>query len=93
MKSVTERELIEINHEWVCSLCGCPFSNPDCVLDGLTLHELFRHLKTMMEQTFARHACPSPSLANNDARHSLLKYRNVCISLVGVTSKMQSEAN
>ena len=34
-----ERELIEINHEWVCSRCGCPFSNPGCVLDGLTLNE------------------------------------------------------
>jgi hypothetical protein len=57
MPSIMERELIEIHREWVCSLCGFPFYNPGCVLDGLTLNEIIQHVKRMREQAFADHVC------------------------------------
>jgi hypothetical protein len=55
--SIRGRELIEIRHEWVCSHCGSLFSNPCCILDGLTLNEIILHVKKMREQTFANHLC------------------------------------
>jgi hypothetical protein len=51
------RQLIEIHHEWVCSVCGHEFYNPGCVLTGLTLNEIMQHVKKMREQAFANHAC------------------------------------
>jgi hypothetical protein len=56
-KDIVKRALIEIGHEWVCSECGCPFYNPGCILDGLTLNEIILHLKKKREQAFAKHAC------------------------------------
>jgi hypothetical protein len=61
MPSAPARELIELRQEWVCSQCGREFYNPGCVLDGLTLSEIMRHLKRMREQAFANHVCLSPS--------------------------------
>jgi hypothetical protein len=58
MPSAVERELIEIDHQWVCSQCARLFFNPDCVLTGLTLAEIILHLKKMREQAFADHVCP-----------------------------------
>jgi len=40
-----ERELIETNHEWVCSPVWMPFYNPGCALTGLTLNEIILHVK------------------------------------------------
>ena len=57
MPPIMERELIEIRHEWTCSQCGCEFYNPGCVLTGLTLNEIMRHLKKMREQAFEKHVC------------------------------------
>jgi hypothetical protein len=57
MPSLTERELIEIRQEWVCSQCGCEFYNPGCILDGLTLNEIIERVKEMREQAFADHVC------------------------------------
>jgi hypothetical protein len=48
MPSVTERELIEVRHEWVCSRCAYEFYNPGCVLDGLSLNEIIQHLKSRL---------------------------------------------
>jgi hypothetical protein len=56
-----ERELIQMNHQWLCSQCGCQFYNADCVVTGLTLTEIILHLNKMREQAFANHVCPSPS--------------------------------
>jgi len=61
MSSIMERELIETNHEWVCSQCGCPFYNPGCALTGLTLNEIILHVKKMREKAFAKHVCLTPS--------------------------------
>jgi hypothetical protein len=63
MPSVTERELIEVRHEWVCSRCAYEFYNPGCVLDGLSLNEIIQHLKTMREQAFATHVCFATALS------------------------------
>ena len=63
MPSVTERELIEVRHEWVCSQCAFDFYSPGYVLDGLTLNEIVQHLKNMREQAFARHVCFAPALS------------------------------
>jgi hypothetical protein len=57
MPFIMKRDLVEIRHEWTCSLCGCQFYNPGCVLDGLTLNEIIQHLKKMREQAFAKHPC------------------------------------
>ena len=59
MPSVVERELIQIDHQWVCSQCAHLFFNPGCVLDGLTLNEIIHHLQIMREQAFADHVCPA----------------------------------
>ncbi len=59
MPSVVERELIQIDHQWVCSQCARPFFNPGCVLDGLTLNEIIQHLQIMREKAFADHVCPA----------------------------------
>jgi hypothetical protein len=56
-KDGVKRELIEMCHEWVCSRCGCRFYNPGFVLDGLTISEIMRRLKTNREQAFTRHVC------------------------------------
>jgi hypothetical protein len=56
-KDIVKRQLVEIHHEWTCSICGFQFYTPGCVLDGLTLNEILLHLKTMREQEFARHIC------------------------------------
>ena len=58
---VTERELVEIRHEWVCSQCEQHFYNPCCVLTGLTLNEIMQQVKKMREQAFANHLCLSHS--------------------------------
>jgi hypothetical protein len=55
------RELIKIGHEWVCSLCGRQFYNAGCVLTGLTLDEIIKHVKTFRERAFAEHICAVPS--------------------------------
>ena len=57
MPFIAKRDLIEIRHEWTCSLCGCQFYNPGCVLDGMTLNRIVLHLKKMREQAFAKHVC------------------------------------
>jgi hypothetical protein len=59
--SIMARELIEVHHEWVCSVCGHEFYNPGCVLTGLTLNEIMKHVKKMREQAFANHKCFSHS--------------------------------
>jgi hypothetical protein len=60
MPSVVERELIQIDHQWVCSQCAHLFLNPGCALDGLTLNEIIQHLqKKMRERAFADHVCPA----------------------------------
>jgi hypothetical protein len=61
MACICECELIEIDHQWVCSQCAHLFLNPGCVLDGLTLNEITTRLQTMRKQAFAKHVCPSPS--------------------------------
>jgi hypothetical protein len=61
MPSITKRDLIEIRHEWTCSRCGREFYNPGCILDGLTLNEIIRHVKEMRERAFAKHVCFSTS--------------------------------
>jgi len=58
MPSVIKRELIEVRHEWVCSLCGHEFYNPGCDLTGLTLDEIIQHVKKSREKAFAEHVCP-----------------------------------
>jgi hypothetical protein len=72
MSWTMERELIEIRHEWACSQCGRLFFNPGCVLDGLTLNEIIRHLKKMRQQAFADHLClfPSESEVAHDTQKS-----------------------
>jgi hypothetical protein len=57
-----ERELIQIDHQWVCSQCARLFFNSDCVLTGLTLTEITLHLKKLREQAFADHVCPAQDL-------------------------------
>ena len=61
MASIMKRVLVEIGHEWTCSLCGCQFYNPGCVLEGLTLDEIVLQLKKMRERAFAKHVCLCPS--------------------------------
>jgi hypothetical protein len=61
MSTIRKRKLIEIRHEWTCSLCGCQFYNPGCVLDGMTLSGIVLHLKRMRELAFAKHVCSSTS--------------------------------
>jgi len=56
-KDIVKRELVEIGHEWVCSECGCPFYNPGCILDGLTVDEIILHVKEMREWAFSKHVC------------------------------------
>jgi hypothetical protein len=56
-KDIVKRELIEIGNEWVCSECGCPFYNPGCILDGLTIDEIILHVKEMREWAFSKHVC------------------------------------
>jgi hypothetical protein len=56
-KDIVGRKLIEVRHEWTCSQCGCPFYNPGCILDGLTVNEIMLHVKKMREQAFAKHSC------------------------------------
>jgi hypothetical protein len=55
-----ERQLIEIDHEWVCSLCGFRFYNPGCFLIELTLTEIIERVKKMREKDFAIHVCVIP---------------------------------
>jgi hypothetical protein len=61
MPFTMERKLIMIRHEWTCSQCGFKFHIPDCVLTGLTLDEIMRHVNKMRERAFAKHVCFSPS--------------------------------
>ena len=61
MTLVMERELVEIRHEWVCNQCESRFSNPGCVLTGLTLTDIIQHVKKMRERAFANHVCFSHS--------------------------------
>jgi hypothetical protein len=61
MLFIMERELSEVRHEWVCSLCGYLFFNPLCLLDGPTPNYIVQHLKKTREQAFVDHVCLSPS--------------------------------
>jgi hypothetical protein len=61
MPFIMKRDLVEIRHEWTCSLCGRQFYDPGCVLEGLTLNGIILQLKKMREQAFAKHVCFSPS--------------------------------
>jgi len=54
---LVKRELVQIGHEWMCSECRCPFYNPGCILDGLTLNEIILHVKEMREWAFSKHVC------------------------------------
>ena len=66
MPSVAKCELIKIGDEWVCSQCGREFYNPGCILTGLTVDEIIRHVKTFREQAFAEHLCASHSEKEKD---------------------------
>jgi hypothetical protein len=59
MPFVMERELIQIDHQWVCRQCAHLFFNPACLLEGLTLNEIIQHLKKIREQAFVDHVCPA----------------------------------
>lgn len=56
-RDIVKRELVEVNHEWLCSQCGHPFYSPGCALDGMTLNGIILHVKKMREQEFAKHSC------------------------------------
>jgi hypothetical protein len=59
---IVKRELVQIGHEWMCSECGCPFYNPGCILDELTIDEIILHVKEMREWAFSKHVCQLHSL-------------------------------
>ena len=59
---IVKRELVQIGREWMCSECGCPFYNPGCILDGLTIDEIILHVKEMREWAFSKHVCQLHSL-------------------------------
>jgi hypothetical protein len=61
MPHTLERKLIESRYDWICSLCGCPFFNPDWVVAGPTLMAIVQHFKKMQDQAFTNHVCPSTS--------------------------------
>jgi hypothetical protein len=65
MPHTMECELIESRYDWVCSQCGCPFFNPDWVLDGPTLMAIVQHFKA-----FADHVCLGTSEKQHAARAS-----------------------
>ena len=55
--SWSERELIQIHHEWACSCCGSVFFYQGCVLDGPTPDYILQHWKQVLERSFTDHAC------------------------------------
>ena len=59
---IVKRELVQIGHEWMCSECGCPFYNPGCIFDGLTIDKIILHVKEMREWAFSKHVCQLHSL-------------------------------
>jgi hypothetical protein len=63
----TNRELIEVGREWVCSVCGREFYNSGCVLTGLTLDEIIQHVKKSREHAFAEHVCPKAANESDGA--------------------------